>query len=104
MKVIKVGVFHELSNQINTNLRFTVRKTAVISIVTEARGTQEALTEFSLVLVWMIEFLNSCVAVNASFTLGTLLLLGDEGAKFRCILLRWPATILGLLVVVWALF
>lgn len=82
MKVIEVGVFDKFANQIDAYLRFTVRKTAVFTVIAQACRAQETLAKFGLILVGMVKFLNSRVAVDTSFALRTLLLLGDEGAKF----------------------
>lgn len=60
--------------------------------------SQEGLAVLGLVLVWVVEFLDARVAVDACFALGALLLLGDVGAQLGGVLLRGPAAVLQLLV------
>lgn len=82
VKVVKVEVFRELSNEVNADFSFVVREGTVLSVVAQACRAQVALAELGFVLVRVVKLFDTCVTVNAGFPLGTLLLLCDEAAKF----------------------
>lgn len=75
-------------------------KRAVLAVLTLASESSGA--KLCSVFVRVVELFNSCVAVNARITLGTLLLLCDEAAKLRFVRTRISTSVLGLFMVVWA--
>lgn len=82
MKVVKVGVFRQLSNQVNADFALIMRKRAIFPIVAQTCGACVALAELGLVFVGVVEFFNARVAVHALVALSTLFLLGYQAAQF----------------------
>ena len=97
VKAVEVSVALELFDQINTHLQLAVRKRTVLAVLA-VPVLKETLAVFGLVLVRVIEFLHSRVAVNTGLALGTLFFLCDVAAKLRCVLRWWPTSVLQLLV------
>ena len=104
VKVVEICVLRELANQINTNLRFIVRKGAIFPIVTQASRTCVALAKFRFVLIRMVEFFNSRMAINAAVTSWTLFFLSYVSAQLTRVRRGWSAPIFDNFVIFFALF
>ena len=97
VKAVEVSVALELFDQVNAHLLLAVRERTVLAVLA-LTVLEETLAVFSLVLVRVVKFLHSRVAVNTGIALGALFFLCDVAAKFRCVLRWWPASVLQLLV------
>lgn len=97
VEVVEVDICFELVNQIDGQLGFSVGEGAVVSVFTLAAEACSA--ELGPIFVGVVELFDSCVAVNARITLGTLLFLSDITAEFRFVRAWRSSFVFGFFVV-----
>jgi hypothetical protein len=83
VEVVKINVRFELIDEIDGQLGLSVRKRAVVSVITFPAYTGSA--KLGSVFVRVVELFNTCVTVNARISLWALFFLSDVTAKLRFI-------------------
>jgi hypothetical protein len=97
VEVVEVDICFEFVNQIDGQLGFSVSEGAIVSVFTFATKTGSA--ELGPIFIGVVELFDSCVAIDATITLRTLLFLSDITAELRFVRAWWSSFIFSFFVV-----
>jgi hypothetical protein len=100
MEIVKVDISIEFIDEVDAYLYVVVCERTEFPVLTLRQVLQERLAKAGFVLVRMVKFLDTRVAVNASVALRTLFLLRYVAAKFRSVRVMGTSSVFEFFVIV----